>query len=126
MLDFIKRVLIFLLSSLHEIFVYFMIIGFIVPYRYLYIFLLSWPSVYLHWQFNNNRCCLTQLEYYLKNIPEPPSIDKDHNYPFINKILNKFNIYLSHDKIHYCILYGLTICWIIGLLRFIYYLIYKK
>ncbi len=126
MLDFLKQILIFFLIFIHKLIVYFMILGFLLPYKYLYIFLLTWPIVYIHWQLNNDMCCLTQLEYYLKNKPNPPTSKEDHDYPFAKKFLSIFNINLPNDKIHQFILINLTILWFIGLLRLIYYYHYIK
>ncbi len=116
--DFLKKILLYLIIIIHKLFVYFMILGFLLPRKYLYLFLISWPLVYIHWNLNNNKCILTEWEYKLKNIKDVPIVNKDHDFPFINKMLNEWNIYLSNNQIHYLIISLLTITWTIGLIRF--------
>ena len=62
-----KESLIFIVSTFHKLLVYFMVFGCLLPPQYLWIHLLFWPIVLIHWQFNDGKCCLTQLELYLKN-----------------------------------------------------------
>ncbi len=95
-----------------------MLLGFLLPRKYLYLYIIAWPIVYIHWQLNNNKCILTEIEYKLQNKKNTPTANKDHDFPFINKMLNEWNIYLSNNQIHYLIFFILTITWIIGLIRF--------
>ena len=115
MKEILKTILVFI----HKLIVYFMAFGFLLPHGFLLYFLLTWPLVYLHWQFNNNRCVLTELEYYLDDTPYPPTVDKDHNNPFVMKLLNDFGIHLSDSQVHYGIMYGFTVSWMIGAFRYI-------
>jgi|LakMenEpi03Aug12_release.lakeMendotaPanAssembly.Ray.scaffolds.fasta_scaffold1713252_2 hypothetical protein len=117
----LKTILKKILIIIHNLIVYFMAIGFLMPDFLLSFYIITWPSVYLHWQFNNNRCILTELEYYLDNKPYPPTVDADHDYIYISKMLRDLNIKMSNDKIHYSIVYGFTIFWIIGCIRYFKY-----
>jgi hypothetical protein len=98
-----------------------LIFGVLLPNYLLFIFILMWPCIYFHWKINNYKCILTELEYYLDDKPFPKVNDKE--YPFIKKELLNFGINLSHIQIHYIVIYGFTILWIIGFIR---YIIYKK
>ncbi len=117
----LKKILKTIIIIIHNLIVYFMAFGVLMPDGLLSLFIITWPSVYLHWQFNNNRCILTELEYYLDNKPYPPTVDDDHDYVYIKKMLTDLNIKLSNNSIHYSILYGFTIFWIVGCIRYIKY-----
>jgi hypothetical protein len=111
-----------LLAIFHKLFVCFMFCGFLVPEKFLFYFIIIWPCVYLHWQFNDGRCVLTELQYYLDNKPFPPKVYKSNNYPFMRKMLSDININLSNSQLHYAIIYGYTISCLIGVIRYIKYL----
>jgi hypothetical protein len=96
-----------------------MFFGFLLPETFLFYFIFTWPMVYLHWQFNNGRCILTELEYYIDNRPYPPPANKDHDYPFMRSVFADFNIKISDEEIHSLILFGLTGTWTIGFLRYL-------
>jgi hypothetical protein len=113
-----------IINIIHKLLVYFMFFGVLLPEKYLLYFVITWPFIYIHWQLNNNRCILTELEYYLDNKPYPPTIDKDHDYPFMKSVLGDFGISMDDENIHYGVMYGLTILWIIGMIR--YFKLYKK
>ena len=102
-----------------------MIFGFLIPKKYLLVFVVLWPSVYLSWQLNNNKCILTEIEYYLDNKKFSPSVTEDHDYPFIRRMLSNININLTNQKtlsnkhIHYIIMLVLTLLWLIGLVKYL-------
>lgn len=110
------------IELIHEIFVIVMIYGFILPKPFLKYYLFLWPLTWLHWQFNNDKCFLTQMEYRFKGIKEEsPISSKDHNYPFMRKLYSKFNINLSDDQIHTFIIMKINIFWLIGVMRYLKY-----
>lgn len=113
-----RKLLKMLLNLIHKLLVYFMVFGVLLPEKYIFYFVITWPCIYLHWQLNNNRCILTELEYYLDNKPYPPTVDKDHDYPFIKSALKDFGVSADDIEIHYGIMYGFTILWIIGMIRY--------
>ena len=119
MRKFFKKVVYFI----HKLFVYFLVLGVFLPEKYLFYYIIAWPITYIHWQFNDNRCILTELEYFLDDKPYPPTINKDHDFPFIKSILEKLNIKMSNSELHYTSIYCNTILWLIGVIR--YFRLYK-
>lgn len=119
MRKFLKKVV----YLIHKLFVYFLIFGAFLPEKYLFYYIIAWPITYIHWQINNNRCILTQLEYALDDKPYPPTVDKDNDSPFMKTIFDELNIKASNSEIHYTIVYGNTIFWLIGVIR--YFRLYK-
>ena len=65
------------ISILHNFFILYMALAFILPKKFMYINLFLFPLVLLHWITNDNYCILTQLEYTLKGekIPRNTHID---------------------------------------------------
>lgn len=118
-----KDSLIFIVNTFHKLLVYFMIFGCFLPPKYLWIHLFFWPIVYLHWQFNDGKCCLTELELYLKNVKDAPTADKDYGeeHYFIKKILADYNINLTSEEMHKGTLTLLTVSWLVSLIRFLTY-----
>ncbi len=116
----LKYFLIKLLIFLHVLILFFMIFGFLLPSKYLIIYVLCWPSIYLHWQLNNNNCYLTELQYKLENKPLPSS--KENNYPFVKGVLNNIGIKMNDNNIHIFFMYGITSLWFIGFIRFLFYI----
>ena len=120
-----KKILKLAIILVHKIIVFSMIFGFLIPKKYLLFFIILWPSVYLSWQLNNNKCILTEIEYYLDNKKYSPSVTEDHDYPFIRRMLSNININLTNQKIlsnkhiHYIIVLLLTLLWFIGLVKYL-------
>ena len=120
-----KKILKLAIILVHKIIVFSMIFGFLIPKKYLLFFIILWPSVYLSWQLNNNKCILTEIEYYLDNKKFSPSVSEDHDYPFIRRMLSNININLTNQKIlsnrhiHYIIVLLLTLLWFIGLVKYL-------
>jgi hypothetical protein len=119
-----KKILKLAIILIHKIIVFFMISGFLIPKKYLFFYVIMWPSVYLSWQLNNNKCILTQIEYYLDNNKFPPLVQDDHDYPFIRRMIKNISPKLANQKIltnkqiHYIIVLSLTILWFIGVIRY--------
>jgi hypothetical protein len=120
-----KKILKLAIILIHKIIVFFMIFGFLIPKKYLLFFIIMWPSVYLSWQLNNNKCVLTEIEYYIDNNNFPPSITDDHDYPFIRRMLSNINVNLTNQKIlsnkqiHHIIMLSLTILWFVGVVKYL-------
>lgn len=116
--------LITLVHIFHKILVYFMVFGCLLPQKYLLPHLLLWPIVYIHWQFNDQRCCLTQLELYLKDKTKTaPTIQEDHgdDYYFLKSLLKDYDIELSKDHMQLGIYTLFTASWLISLVRYLKY-----
>ena len=100
---------------IHRILVYFTLLGFLLPKKYLKYHLIMWPGILLHWLTNNNRCFLSDLEVKLSGESWG---EKESDFGI--KIAKSFgiNITLKDTTKIYIIVY--TIIWLISLLRFIY------
>lgn len=115
-----RKILKLITVLIHKFIVYFMVLGVASPKKILIFFTLTWPLVYLSWQINNNKCILTEIEYYLDNnsLP-PPSATDDHDYPFIRNMIGDYNMSLTNKQIHYCIMALLTLIWLVGVVRYL-------
>lgn len=119
-----KQIIINLIVLIHKLIVYLMLFGFLLPQKYLYLHLIAWPAVYLHWQLNNDKCFLTELEYTLKDIEydKIPKSKDDHDFPFMRRIFNDdLGLQLTDLQIHTYILKYLTIVWFVSLIRIMFY-----
>jgi len=116
----LKNILIKLLVFLHVLILLFIIFGFLLPSKYLIIYVLFWPLIYLHWQLNNNNCYLTELQYKLEN--KPLQVTTENNYPFVKGVLNNIGIKMNDNNIHKLVIYGITFLWLIGFIRFLLYI----
>lgn len=85
------------------------VFGCFLPAKYLPFHLLAWPIVYLHWQFNNNRCILTQLEIEISNKEAPDVRDHVDDYYFMKIIILEFGLELSNKQLDWCTYMAFTI-----------------
>jgi len=97
--------------------------GIFLPAKYLIYYLFLCPFIYLHWQFNDNQCMLSELEYKLddnfsSNIKEM----NNYNYRSIKDLFKIFGIYF--DNIDHFLL--IKICMILWVIAFIRYLVYYR
>ena len=114
----IRQILKNIVIFIHILVSIFMVIGFLFPTKFLFYFLFLWPAVYLHWQINDNRCILSDLEYYIDGKTPPPG--NNYEFPNTQKKLAELGIKLQHMDIYYFFMYGLSTFWIIGLIRYMY------
>ncbi len=103
----------------HKLVVFFIYLGCLLPKRYLkyhigFLFLL-----YLHWKSNKNKCILTELEYRLQGKQDTsiPTIEYDHDNPFIDRILQDMGIKLTSQQIHSIAMYGIVLSLCISFIR---------
>lgn len=113
-----KKILKIIVNTIHKLLVYFMFFGVFLPKKYLLYFIIVLPFVHIHWQFNNHKCILTELEYYLDGKPPPPTVDKQETYPFMKDTFSELGMNLTDQEIYYVIMYGYTFVWIIGMIRY--------
>ena len=115
-----NNILIFLLTTFHKLLVYFMFFGCILPPKYLPLHIALWPIVYVHWQFNNNKCILTELELKMRGIKKIPSVENDHgsDYYFMKKILSDMNISLTDHQMKYMTYILFTVSWLVSIKRY--------
>jgi|Laugrespbdmm15sd_2_1035082.scaffolds.fasta_scaffold28858_2 hypothetical protein len=118
-MEIIRFIIKKILGIIHSLVFIFSIVGFMMPEPFLFYFLFIWPTIYLHWQINDNNCILSDLEHYYIDGKTPPSGNK-YEFPFLQKQLANAGIKLKHLDIYHFFIYGLTAFWIIGLIRYMY------
>ena len=105
----------YLLGLIHNAFVTFIAIGFILPTNYLIIYLCCWPLIYLHWHFNDDKCILTQIEDRMRGK------NYTHNVYISNmRRLQKYGIEISYNESRALILCGTSIIWLIAFYRYVF------
>jgi hypothetical protein len=109
---------------LHKLLVYFIAFGCILPVKYLPFHLIAWPSVYIHWKFNDNKCVLTQLEHWLKDgtcMKDAPKVGekRDDDFYFAKKTLHDYSIDLSDEEVDKLIYIFFSLSWMISFYRYI-------
>ena len=113
-----------LVHIFHRIQVYLTVFGFLLPKKLLIFHLLIWPSMIIHWIFNDNKCILTELEVELSGKSWGESQAE-----FSTKLLRTLGFNLNSEDIYfnmqcdritniYIILYSIS--WVISLIRYIY------
>jgi hypothetical protein len=116
----IKKLICYIMKAMHYFVVLFITLGAFIPKKYLVYFLFAWPILYLHWQMNNNKCLLTQIECWLDNQPYCNVTDND--FPFVTNMLNYLHIEITGNEQKNRIMNsGLTCFWLFGMYRY-----YKK
>ena len=102
----------------HKIFVYIVIFGCFLPYKYLVYHQFLWPIIYIHWKTNKNKCMITQLESYLKNT-EAPTVNKHdgNDAKFITKFFRDWGIHLKPRDLHKLTMLIFVVSLIITLVR---------
>jgi hypothetical protein len=114
-----RKILARLVKIIHQLIVYFCVLGVFLPSKYLIYYIPIWPLIYLHWQFNSNKCILTELQYWLEFKSSTPTIDLDHNFPFIRSISGNLFKNISNKNLHNFIIRSITLLWIIGVIRYL-------
>jgi hypothetical protein len=113
-----RNILYKLVKLIHYFIVTFLLFGFLLPLKLLYIHAFFLPFVCLHWKINNNTCILTTLECKIENKDIIPKID---NYQNIKKLLARININIDipDNKIHDYIVKYLVLIWVITIILII-------
>jgi hypothetical protein len=109
----------------HMTFVYFIIFGCFLPSQYLWVHIICWPLVRLHWYLNDGYCVLTQLEYRLKKntINKNANNNSDPEASFMKNIYENFTkTRMTNEEADVITTTLFTVVWIISVTRFIYYI----
>ena len=117
-----------LVKITHYLLLFVLIFGIFLPPKYLIYYLFLWPAVYFSWQFNNNRCMLTELESQFDprhlNLNEHEEV-RHYKYIEIFENLKKIDIYFDNIESFNSYVYNIImIVWVVGVIRLINY--YKK
>ena len=103
----------------HKVLVYFMMLGFLLPKKYLIAHLMLWPAVISHWQFNDNKCILTEMELKLRGEEAKSIYDENGGeYVFMKKFMNDMGMEFNSKQLHNLIYIGFTVSWLISLYRY--------
>ena len=69
----------------------------------------------MDWQLNDHRCILSQIEDKLRARKNTPDV-----YEMKLLLLKKYGIIVSYETIKKVIIYGITLCWLIALFRYVW------
>lgn len=75
------------LSILHLTSTFFLFFGCLVPQKFLWVHVLFWPLVFLHWQLNNGNCIITDLQ---KKAGDQQLTTESGSWPYIRGLLATF------------------------------------
>ncbi len=105
-----------LLLVLHLASTFFLFFGCLVPQKFLWVHVLFWPLVFLHWQLNNGNCIVTDFQ---KKVGDPHITAKSGSWPYIRSLLANFvdtrNIQDNHIRDTFYTIY--TVSWAVSLYR---------
>lgn len=117
-----------LVKITHYLLLFVLIFGIFLPPKYLIYYLFLLPAVYFSWQFNNNKCMLTELESQFDqrhvNLNQHEEV-RHYKYEEIFENLKKIDIYFDNiDSFNSYVYNIIMIVWVVGIIRLINY--YKK
>jgi hypothetical protein len=119
MIHNIKKYLLPVVKSVHVVSALFLTLGALLPKKYLIYFIFGWPLLYLQWILNDNKCLLTQVEYWLANDPRPvPNYHYDFVISRTDPFFKFFNIKIDNELINFYCYFILIFCWLIGTYRY--------
>ena len=114
-----KQLLINIINSIHLLLAFFLILGgYIIPSRYLGIYLLGCPFMLLDWHDGDELCHLTNLTNMVKYESLNPITNKDEDH-FINSQLKKINIHMTNQQATNILYVLITLSWLYAYLRLV-------
>jgi len=109
-----------LLDFIHQVAACFLILGCLLPPKYLIYHVFLWPLVYLHWYFNDGRCILSDWQ----NAAGDEKLNgHESGWVYIRSILSRFiknSDSITDIQIQYLIFFMYTLPWSISLYRLKY------
>jgi hemolysin-activating ACP:hemolysin acyltransferase len=104
------------LAAVHLASTFFLFFGCLVPQQFLWVHALFWPLVFLHWQFNNGNCIITDLQ---KKAGDQQLTTESGSWPYIRGLLATFGDtrVISDTQIHIAIYTIYTVSWATSLYK---------
>jgi hypothetical protein len=117
---------------IHKLIVFFLLFGWLLPIKYIHLHIIAVPIILVHWQLNNNKCIVTEIEHYLRcevdNLPyelaeNSPDVNThvDNRDDFVLKLLKQLNINFNSKTIKKYVIVGLMISWSLSFYKFYKY-----
>jgi hypothetical protein len=100
---------------IHVMLISFILIGFLLPKKYLIYYLFSWPILLIDWHLNDHTCIISQIENKLRKRKPTPNV-----YQFFSLVLNKYGINVSYKTTKKIVVCGLSIGWLIAFIRYVW------
>ena len=95
----------------HSFVVYSLLLGWMLPKKYLNYYFMSFFVLFFHWKINNQKCIITQIQQKLDNKMD------DKNYSFTGNMFNNFGIKLNRNQAYLMSYWMFIFVFFIGLYR---------
>lgn len=99
------------------IFFYIGLGGYLIPIKYLPIFLLTLPYNIIDWNDRDKLCWITKLNNMIKYKSLNPVVQSENENFFLQDTLNKFGIHISSDTLAYILYVFNILSWCVGFIR---------
>lgn len=99
------------------IFFYIGLGGYLIPIKYLPIFLLTLPYNIIDWNDRDKLCWITKLTNMIKYKSLNPVVQSENENYFVQDTLNKFGIHISSDTLTYILYVFNILSWCVGFIR---------
>lgn len=114
-----KQLLINIINSIHLLLAFILIFGgYMIPTRFLGIYLLGCPFMILDWHDGDGLCYLTKLKNMVKYESLNPKTNKDEDH-FINSQLKEINIHMTNQQTTNTLYILITISWLYAYVRLV-------
>ena len=114
-----KQLLINTINSVHLLLAFILIFGgYMIPSKYLGIYLLGCPFMLLDWHDGDGLCHLTKLKNMVKYESLNPKTNKDED-NFINSQLKNINIHMTNQQTTNMLYVLITISWLYAYFRLV-------
>jgi len=115
-----KDLLIIIINSIHLSLAILLIFGgYIIPSKYIPMYLLGCPFMIIDWNDGDGLCHLTKLKNMVQYESINPIVDDDYDNNFINNLLRKLDIQTNHKTITMMLYLLISFSWLYAYLRFI-------
>ena len=109
-----KSVLLKIVRFVHQVIGFFIMFGCFLPHPFVLCTIFGFPLAYLQYQFNDNRCVITDLQRYLGDT----EIDTGTDWPDVRTYFSRFGISKVSDKQIEIVMYTIWFTgWCIALAR---------
>ncbi len=111
-----KNVLIWLVRKLHFLILIYVLVGWALPQKLLFAYLLFIPVMILQWLVNDGTCILTNIENYVRQKPAAKKVQQGQ---FLRGVVKKLIGVSPTDKALFWSIYALLgLFWIVALARY--------
>ena len=113
-----KQILIGIVELFHLLFAIILIMGgYIIPYRYIPVYLLFLPYIVIDWNDKDGLCWLTKLRNMIKYESIYPKVKDENENNFIYNIVHKFGITMKYERFTFILYVGFIASWLYAYFR---------